>query len=114
MGKGAKARGPAPLRAPLAPTGGAKGKKVEESAAAVVGISVSHLSVMMLGGEAGDFKPPRPRFLLLPFDCTHSPDVGTVAEPPGDNRYKRADQRDGWIDFDKPSCYKQNKPYPRV
>ena len=88
----------------VAPTGGAGGQNVGERLAAGGGISVLHLSVVKIGGEAGDFIPPHPRFLFLPYDCTWSPDVGTISVPPGDNRHIRGGQRGGQIKFDMNPC----------
>ena len=107
-------QGLAPLRAPLAvtatragrmaPTGDAGEQNVGERLAAGGGISMSHLSVVKIGGEAGDFIPPLPRFLFLPYDCTWSSDVGTISVPPGVNRHIRGGQRDGWLEFDMNPC----------
>ena len=50
----------------MAPTGGVGGQHVRERLAAGGWISMSHLSIVKIGGEAGDFKhtPPIPVFCL--------------------------------------------------
>ena len=65
----------------MAPTGGAGGQSVRERLAVGGWVSMSHLSIVKIGGEAGDFKPPLTRFLPLPCDCTYSLDACTIYVP---------------------------------
>ena len=61
----------------IVPTGGAGGRIVRERLTVGGWISMSHLSAVKIGGEAGDFKPPFPVFasalrLHLLSGCLHN------------------------------------------